>query len=49
MSSIAPLSGDKRTFSEPLEIDAIDPGCVKTASQIGIVSGFPETIDAKVH
>jgi hypothetical protein len=26
-----------------------DPGCVKTTSQIGIVSGFPETIDAKVH
>ncbi len=28
---------------------AIDPGCVKTTSQIEIVSGFSETIDATVH
>jgi len=28
---------------------AFDPGCVKTTSQIGIVSRIPETIDAKVH
>lgn len=29
--------------------DTIDPGCVKTTSQIEIVSGFSETIDATVH
>jgi hypothetical protein len=28
---------------------AHDPGCVKTTSQIEIVSGFSETIDATVH
>jgi hypothetical protein len=49
MSAILLLSGDKQTSGEPAKNDASDPGCVKTPSQIEIVSGFSETIDATVY
>jgi hypothetical protein len=38
-----------RTGWPKAKTDAVDPGCVKTTSQIEIVSGFSETIDATVH
>jgi hypothetical protein len=31
------------------DLTVADPGCVKTTSQIEIVSGVSETIDATVH
>jgi hypothetical protein len=47
--AFAPLSVDKQTSGERAKSGAIDPGCVKTPSQIEIVSGFSETIDATVY
>jgi hypothetical protein len=36
-------------FHSAVRYAAPDPGCVKTTSQIEIVSGVSETIDATVH